>query len=109
MGMQVDPLTLLPMESVHNAKVARKAEEEATLEGLVGTGMTVEDKLGTPEGQFFIGLIVKLLETRIDQLVEGDVQSQTILRVLSGLGHDITAGRSAAERLAKSRLRFKND
>jgi hypothetical protein len=105
MGIQVDITSGLPVESVRNAREAKKAEEEAALENDVVRGIATEQKLATEEGQFFIGLIMKMLETRIDQLVQADTQAQTILGVLTGLGQTVQAGRCAAERLTKVRLR----
>ena len=104
--MEVDLISGRPVEEVKNAKQAKKDGEEASLRNDVKRGMEIEDKLKTPDGEFFIGLIRTILENRIDQLVENDAQCQTVINVLTGLGQQISAGKYAAKRIMENRLRF---
>ncbi len=104
--MDVDITTGLPLEAVRNQKLLEKAEEEAKLESIASKGLQIEQRLDTSDGQFFVALIVNLLQGRIDQLVQEDPQAQAIISVLNGLGQDIHAGKSAAYRLSMDSLRM---
>ncbi len=104
-GLKVDIRTGLPIE---RAQTEREFLEEGKLESDASAGLQAEHLLGTDEGKFFVDLIEKRLETRIDQIVRDDPEASSLLNLLSTLGDKVAAGRGAASRLTKMRLRREN-
>lgn len=102
-GMRVDPVTGRPIE--RGGPTEKEKLEEDKLQAFVSEGLLTEQRLDTDEGKYFVNLIGKLLEKRIDELVSADSQAMTLLETLETLGRKVHAGRSASDRLAKSRLR----
>jgi len=77
---------------------------EAQLEADASAGIEAEQKLKTRAGKFFVTMIEKALQRRIEELVNADPQAIAILRLLDNLGYDIQVGEAAAKRLTRIRL-----
>lgn len=101
-GLKVDIRTGLPIEHV---KSEREVLEEGKLESDVSAGITLEHRLASEEGKFFVGTVLERLERRIDDLVNNDPEASALLSLFNTLGGEIQAGRAAANRLGKMRLK----
>jgi len=101
--MELDILTSRP-KTPSSFNESQKKEEER-LERDVIKGVEVEQKLASEEGKFFVEIIVKNLEKRIDELTKVDPSCQALLGLLEGLGNEIVTGRASSRRLAEMRLR----
>jgi hypothetical protein len=101
--MKVDIRTGLPIK--REGPTEKEKLEEDRLQAYVSEGLLTEQRLDTDEGKYFVNLIEKLLEKRIDELVSADSQAMTLLETLETLGRKVHDGRSASDRLVKSRLR----
>lgn len=101
--MELDILTSRP-KSPSSFNESQKKEEER-LERDVIKGIGVEQKLASEEGKFFVEMIIKNLEKRIDELVKIDPPCQALLGVLEGFGNEIVTGKASSRRLAEMRLR----
>jgi hypothetical protein len=77
---------------------------EGQLEVDVSAGMEAEQKLKTRAGKFFVAMIEKAVQKRIEELVNADPQAIAYLQLLDNLGHDIQVGEAAAKRLTRMRL-----
>lgn len=102
-GMQVDRITGRPIE---NLRLAKEAEEQKRLESFVIEGIAAEKELATEGGKTFISHMLKLLDNEFDEFAAQSQRVQTILDILGSYGVKISAGRRAAERLTKLRLRM---
>jgi len=101
-GIQVDIRTGLPREWVQSE---RETLEEGKLENDVSIGLTLEHRLASEEGKFFVGTVLERLERRIDDLVNNDPEASALLSLFNTLGGEIQAGRAASTRLARTRLK----
>lgn len=101
--MELDILTSRPKLSSSFTESQRKEEERLERDAVKGIG--VEQKLVSEEGKFFVEMIVKSLETRIDKLVQDDPQTQALLGLLESLGNQVVTGKASSRRLAEMRLR----
>ena len=102
--MELDKQTCRPIIPSISLSESQGKEEER-LEKSVIKGIEVERKLASEEGKFFVEMIVKSLEKRIDELIKVDSQCQTLLGLLEGFGTDIVDGKASSRRLAEMRLR----
>ena len=101
-GLQVDIRTGLPIERVQSE---REFLEEGKLESDVSVGLTLEHRLASEEGKFFVGMVWESFERRVDVLVNNDPEAMVHLNFLDSLGQTVQAGRAASKRLAKTRLK----
>lgn len=100
-GMAVDITTGQPIEQ---RKSERERLEEDKLESEVSAGLEAEQKLKTKTGKLFVSLVEKAVQSRIEELVNADPETITLLRLLDKLGRDIQIGEAAAKRLSAIRL-----
>jgi hypothetical protein len=100
-GMAVDIMSGKPRE---RGPTEREKLMEGQLEAEASAGIEAEQKLKTRAGKFFVIMIEKALQQRIESLVNADPESIVLLRLLDGLGHDIQVGEAAAKRLTRIRL-----
>lgn len=100
-GMAVDILTGRP-------KGIAATEKEMLLEGQlesdISSGLEADQKIKTRAGKFFLALVDQALQKRIEELVNSDPESVTLLKLLDKLGYDIQVGEAASKRLTRMRL-----
>jgi hypothetical protein len=100
-GMAVDIRTGKPRDRGLSEK---EKLLEGQLEADASAGIEAEQKLKTRAGKFFVSMIEKALQRRIEGLVNADPQAIAYLELLDNLGHDIQIGEAAAKRLTRIRL-----
>ena len=100
-GMAVDILT-------GRLKGIAATEKEMLLEGQlesdISSGLEADQKIKTRAGKFFLALVDQALQKRIEELVNSDPESVTLLKLLDKLGYDIQVGEAASKRLTRMRL-----
>ena len=100
-GMAVDIRTGRPRDS---GSTEKEKLMEGQLESEMSTALEAEQKLRTKSGKFFVALIEKAVQKRIEELVNHDPEAITLLGMLDKLGRDIQVGQAAAQRLTRMRL-----
>jgi hypothetical protein len=100
-GMAVDIKSGRP---INKGPTEKEMLMEGQLEAEASAGMEAEQKLKTKAGKFFVAIIEKAVQRRIEELVNADPQAIAFLGLLDNLGHDIQLGEAAAKRLTRIRL-----
>jgi hypothetical protein len=100
-GMAVDIMSGKP-RGVGSAEKIKLAEDQ--LESEMAAALEAEQKLRTKSGKFFVALIEKAVQKRIEELVNHDPEAVALLGMLNELGRDIQIGQAAAQRLTRMRL-----
>jgi hypothetical protein len=100
-GMAVDIMSGRPR---NKGPTEREKLLEGQLEADASAGMEAEQKLKTRAGKFFVAMIEKDLQQRIEELLNADPKALTLLGMLDKLGRDIQIGEAAAKRLTRIRL-----
>jgi len=77
---------------------------ENQLESEMAAALEAEQKLRTKSGKFFVTMVEKAVQKRIEELVNHDPEALTLLGMLDKLGRDIQLGQAAAQRLTRMRL-----
>lgn len=100
-GMAVDIISGRPRD---HGPTENEMLLEGQLEADMAAGFEAEQRLKTKAGKFFVAMIEKALQRRIEALVNADPQAIAFLTLLDTLGRDIQIGEAAAKRLTRIRL-----
>ena len=77
---------------------------ENQLESEMAAALEAEQKLRTKSGKFFVAEWEKVVQQRLEELVNADPQMIGLLRLGNKLGYNIQLGEAAAKRLTRIRL-----
>ena len=101
-SVKINPMTGRPVEETARLKdEAQAARYEKTLEDQ----SAVFGISKTPDGQFFVDLVQKRFQARVEALVAADPEAKALESLLSDLGVKERQGQMAALKLADLRLR----
>jgi len=99
-GMAVDIRSGKP----RGGPTEREKLTEGQLEAEASAGIEAEQKLKTRAGKFFVAEWEKVVQQRLEELVNADPQMIGLLRLGNKLGYNIQLGEAAAKRLTRIRL-----
>lgn len=101
-GAEIDMVTLRPrgeaMEQKEQAQEAAEKERAETQAGFINV-------INSPEGNYFTELIAEKLELRIENLIAGDPEASSYIKLLQELGSKMILAKRATKKIIDKQLK----